>query len=256
MSFVRQADPWKIDVHDQNHYVSLNEVYVGPCATDTIHSIEDGLGKNHPDIQLFYRHCRSFQIEAVKQILSRFDDCSKFDFLSFLAPASAHALSPPSLVQVFKQIPGLKDVADLRQTDKEWWEHAMSPNLSEEMCCEEYWKAVFNEKNQGQEKVYPNLTKVVSTALSLPFSNAAVERVFSQLKLVKSDHRASLKEESLLALLSTKYSFLKKGKRQAILMEPSSEMLNLHKRMKSNADDEETRKLRVQFLEETTGVKT
>ena len=80
--------------------------------------------------------------------------------------------------------------------------------------------------------------------------------MFSQLKLIKSDHRASLKEESLLALLSTKYAFLKKGKRQAILMEPSSEMLNLHKRMKSNADDEETRKLRVQFLEETTGVKT
>ena len=117
-------------------------------------------------------------------------------------------------------------------------------------------KNIGRQKNQGQEKVYSNLTKIVSTALSLPFSNAAVEHVFSQLKPVKSDHRASLKEESLLALLSTKYSFLKKGKLQAILMEPSSGMLNLHKRMKSNADDEETKKLRVQFLEEIMGVKT
>ncbi len=192
----------------------------------------------------------------MKQILSRFDDCRKLDFLSFLAPTSAYDLSPPSLLQVFKQIPGLKDVADLKESDKEWREHAMSPNMNGEMCCEEYWKAVFNEKNQGQQKVYPNLTKVVSTALSLPFSNAAVERVFSQLKLIKSDHRAVLKEESLLALLSTKYSFLKEGKRQAVLMDPSTEMLNLHKRMKSSVDDEETGELRVQFLKEVTGVKT
>ena len=48
-------------------------------------------------------------------------------------------------------------------------------------------------------------------------------------KLIKSDHRAALKEESLLPLLSTKYSFLKEGKRQAVLMDPSTEMLNLHK---------------------------
>ena len=159
MSFVRQADPWKIDVHDQNYYVSLNEVYIGPCATDTIHSIEDGLGENHPDIQLFYRHCRSFQIEAVKQILSRFDGCSKFDFLSFLAPASAHALSPPSLVQVFKQIPGLKDVADLRQTDKEWQEHAMSPNLSGEMCWKNIGRQCLMRKIKGRRKFIPTLQK-------------------------------------------------------------------------------------------------
>ncbi|XP_028402033.1 uncharacterized protein LOC114524975 [Dendronephthya gigantea] len=250
VSYVRKNDPWHIDVNDQKHYVSLNKVYVGPCAIDTIRTIEDGIGKDHPDVQLFFTHCRNFQIESVKQILLRFDDCSKFDFLSFLTPVSAYSLSPPSLSQVYSQFPNLKDVADLRETDREWRQHALSPNLNGEKSFEEYWKVVFSEKNQGGEKVYPNLTNVVATALSLPFSNAAVERVFSQLRLIKNDHRATLKQESLLALLSTKYSFLKKGKRQAVLMDPSNEMLNLHKRMKSNADDEDAGKLRAEFLKE------
>ena len=46
---------------------------------------------------------------------------------------------------------------------------------------------------------------------SLPFSNASVERVFSQLTLMKSDHRAALKQESLIGLMMTKLAFQDKG---------------------------------------------
>ena len=56
-----------IDVHDLKPLCSFNKVCVQPRATDTIHSIEDGLGKNHLDTHLFYTHCRNFWIEAVKQ---------------------------------------------------------------------------------------------------------------------------------------------------------------------------------------------
>ena len=49
--------------------------------------------------------------------------------------------------------------------------HALSPNLNGEKNFEEYWMVVFNEKNQGQEKINPNLTKVAATVLSLPFSS-------------------------------------------------------------------------------------
>ena len=97
--------------------------------------------------------------------------------------------------------------------------HALSPNLNGEKNFEEYWMVVFNEKNQGQEKVNSNLTKVAATVLSLTI----LKCVFSQLKLIKDDHRSLLKQECLLALLSTKYSFLMKGKRQGrlvVMMDP------------------------------------
>ena len=49
----------------------------------------------------------------------------------------------------------------------------------------EYWTAVFNAKNHGQQKINPALTKVVTTLLSLPFSNTAVKSGFCQFKPLK-----------------------------------------------------------------------
>ena len=78
--------------------------------------------------------------------------------------------------------------------------------VEENLTLEEYWQVVFSEKKSANEHelVRPNLIKVLKVLLLLPFSNAGVERVFSQLKLIKTDHRSSLQQESLLALLSTK----------------------------------------------------
>ena len=56
------------------------------------------------------------------------------------------------------------------------------------------------------EAKYPVLMAFVCILASLPFSNASVERIFSQLKLVKADHRNSLKSMSLVSLLQAKMS--------------------------------------------------
>jgi hypothetical protein len=138
-------------------------------------------------------------------------------------------LSPPTLVEVYHNLPHLKDVANREEAEAEWRSHAFNTDLNSDKTLQEYWTAVFNAKNQGQQKINPAFTKVVTTLLSLPFSNAAVERVFSQLKLIKNDRRSALKQESLLALLSTKLSFSKKGKRRASSMDPTTEMINLYK---------------------------
>ena len=100
---IQETCPMHIDVNYKEHYVPLNQVYVGLRATDTIKGIADDVGRDHPDIQLFYTHCRNFLIETVKQILSRFDDVDKFNFLSFITPASAYVLSPSSLSHVYRK---------------------------------------------------------------------------------------------------------------------------------------------------------
>ncbi|CAB4022323.1 Hypothetical predicted protein [Paramuricea clavata] len=83
VSFIRQADPWLIDINDQEHYVPLNHVYVGPCATDTMQTIKDDLGVDHP----------------------------------------------VSLLQVYRQLPQLNDVADLQEADNEWQATCTVPQL-------------------------------------------------------------------------------------------------------------------------------
>jgi len=63
-------------------------------------------------------------------------------------------------------------------------------------------------KFYSDEKVsvgYPLLTKLATTLLSFPHSTAEVERVFSQLKLTKTDHRTNLYPETVEALMLNKY---------------------------------------------------
>jgi hypothetical protein len=97
ITFVRQSNLWQIDVDDETHYLPLDKVYLGMTATDTIHCIKYALGNDHPDVKLFYTHCRNFLIESVKQVMSRFDSGDKFEFLSCLATASAYAIVPTNI---------------------------------------------------------------------------------------------------------------------------------------------------------------
>ena len=53
--------------------------------------------------------------------------------------------------------------------------------------------------------------KVVGCAVSLPHSNAAVERTFSQVRLIKTDFRNSLKPCSLVCLYYVKNGLVRAG---------------------------------------------
>ncbi|KAJ8041329.1 hypothetical protein HOLleu_12119 [Holothuria leucospilota] len=190
------------------------------------------------------------QMDPLKiDIQSRFSNLDQLDFLKCLEPRVANNLSIPSLGLIFKQLPYLDSVAAAQAADTEWREQAMlHPTLNETMSVYDYWKTLFQLKDGQGNVMFPNLRKIVSVLLPLPFSNAAVERVFSQLKLIKNDHRSCLKQESLLGLLVTKFSLKQQGKMQAAQMDPSKTMLQLHSKMKSNADDAEVAELRKTFL--------
>jgi hypothetical protein len=59
-------------------------------------------------------------------------------------------------------------------------------------------KLLLNEK-LGLSALYPNnIIHLMNTAAVLPLSTAEVERVFSQVKLVKCDHRNRMKMNNIL----------------------------------------------------------
>lgn len=67
----------------------------------------------------------------------------------------------------------------------------------------EFWKRVLNIKENDKLK-YGNLASVISVLLSIPASNAPVERTFSQLKRIKTDYRASMHNDTICAILHVK----------------------------------------------------
>ena len=64
-------------------------------------------------------------------------------------------------------------------------------------------KLLLNEK-LGLSALYPNIIHLMSTAAVLPLSTAEVERVFSQVKLVKCYHRNRMKQITLNNILHVK----------------------------------------------------
>ena len=83
--------------------------------------------------------------------------------------------------------------------------------------------------------------------MSIPSSNAAVERLFSLLKLVKSETRNSLKKKSLVGLLHTKEG-LRAESCHAHDLKMNPEHSTILKAVKSNATDAVANQLIMQQL--------
>lgn len=108
------------------------------------------------------------------------------------------------------RFPAIKKFVNENDLMVEYREHAnievhwFGANLSEDsfqtMSPIHYWQVVNMQAFNGQPK-FPNLSKFTGYIFSLPFSNVPVERVFSQMKLVKSKQRNSLHNVTLASLL-------------------------------------------------------
>lgn len=96
--------------------------------------------------------------------------------------------------------------------------------LDNSLPPEEYWPKVFQLKNSLGIPIYPNLKIAVGMMLSLPCSNASLERIFGKLKLVKTEHRNKLKTDTIAAILFTKDRIERQG--GCLKFAPTKNMLN------------------------------
>ena len=68
-----------------------------------------------------------------------------------------------------------------------------------------FWAEVSGYKDASNQNPYHELSSVALTILSLPHSNAEIERVFSQMILIKSKLRNKMQTDTTNALLHVRY---------------------------------------------------
>ena len=68
-----------------------------------------------------------------------------------------------------------------------------------------WWKVGKIKAFDGKER-FPLLTKLIAGLLSIPVSNADSERGFSILRKIHTDQRPSLKQDTLIALMTMKFN--------------------------------------------------
>lgn len=76
----------------------------------------------------------------------------------------------------------------------------------------QFWAEVADYRDATGENPYSDIFELALTVLSLPHSNADVERLFSHMSILKTKLRNKMSNETLRAVLAVKYGLRRVGK--------------------------------------------
>ncbi|CAG4942601.1 unnamed protein product [Parnassius apollo] len=201
ISYIKScANILNADFKNPTHFLSLNEIYIGLKAGESIEILKNDENVPRAAIADFYRTCQEFYIELTSDITKRFDFGDPlFSIISAVNPSEAQQFLIKSLVPVLKRFPVLYKFVTAQKLDDEWRTHALldfeQHGLEihgDNINAESYWGKVFRLKNAAGEYMFPNIKIVMSLLLILPFSNASVERKFRALRCLKTENRNRL----------------------------------------------------------------
>lgn len=150
----------------------------------------------------------SFYLKLIGDIKERFNFSDPiFNLIDIMEPKVAQSFETQSLYPILERFPVLKKYVNLQDLDNEWRAHALldfdSFGLQAYHDIEKYWSKIFSLKNEAGVDLFPNLKNTFSLLFVLPFSNASVERVFSDLFNIKTDKRNLLSTDTIRGLLAT-----------------------------------------------------
>ncbi|KAI4455655.1 hat family dimerization domaincontaining protein-related [Holotrichia oblita] len=122
---------------------------------------------------------------------------------------------------------------------------AVNWNLEKDISSHNFWVKVLEYQNAGGVHIYANIAKFALTTLTLPISNAFVERIFSFMNTIKTKFRNKINIPLLEALLRIKTEFVindtcchKFVPSKAMFQKFNATMYNFKKQAEGDVNDE------------------
>lgn len=209
IAYLKTENIYSLDHTNPRNFVPLDKVYLGVEATESLNTLKCEVN-DQQSITQFLKTCLSFYIELVTQIKQRFNFKDElYILLEIVDPIKAQKYEIKSLIPILRKFPFLIDlIAGEQQLDNDWRQHAMLDfqelGLNKNDTAEKYWADVFLLKNAADMPIFTDLTVIIHFFLVLPFSNVSVERIFSNLNLIKTDHRNCLGTVNIASLIYSK----------------------------------------------------
>lgn len=156
--------------------------------------------------EVFFRtRCLDFLIESIDQINTRFDFTNDVLIkLELINPENVKKDSSALIIPLALHFPNLAQKEDYQKLDTEWrlLRNSEIQNLSDN--GEEFWVSVLKKKYNDNTPMFEKVSTFAIQLLSLPHSSTNVERLFSQINLIKTDVRNSISSATLPGLIHTK----------------------------------------------------
>lgn len=209
-NYLKSTPLSSIRVRDPNNFLPLEDMHLGGRVTASLQSCQD------IDKQLldgFRLRCLDFYIEGASQILKRFNiNDPVLTSLKTLDPQSILMKTVPSIAPLAAHFPNLVPENDLNEIDREWrLLRNTELNVVPDISVYKFWQKIGNLKKGDDTPLFPLVGKFMKKLLCLPHSSASVERVFSQVNLMKTKVRNSLSTETLNGMLHAKKTFENSG---------------------------------------------
>ncbi|KAG5883793.1 hypothetical protein JTB14_036670 [Gonioctena quinquepunctata] len=217
----KAKDIFKLNHENPDFFLPLENIYLGIAATESFAELNKNPNIQRHDIVKF---STSILYKNIKEKFNFQDPI--FNIIDILDPKVAQSFNTKSLKHIIDSFPVLKEHVDIQALDNEWKKHALLHfedlhiNVKD---CEQYCSEIFNLKNNAGVLLFPNLKKTLSLLLVLPFSNASVERIFSNVFNIKTDKRNLLNTSTLRAILATKQGVDNSG--GCVKFQPTKKML-------------------------------
>ncbi|KYN50089.1 hypothetical protein ALC62_00117, partial [Cyphomyrmex costatus] len=199
---IQRTSIFLINVNDPQNYLPLEEIYMGAKILAVLYN-------KHFDSQQLHvlrTRCLSFYVEGARQIRKRYDfGNTVLKSLEMLDPEIVRSGSMPSIINLCSAFPNLISEEKFQTIDNEWRLLCNTQISSEKYSTiEEFWSYVSELKYSDEHLMFGTLGPFMLSLLCLPHSSANVERIFSQINLMKTQQRNRLCTKSITGLLHTK----------------------------------------------------
>ena len=190
-------DLTSVDYVISRNHLTHDRIFVGDDTTALLLHLQD---EGH-EIDSFYGKVVSFYVSFIKKLLKVHNFRSLlWHSFSFLDPPQSQQISDG----VFDDIERVMPISfNKEQVKLEAREFSVDPDIGTipKDDAVRFWLHVKSMESPLGEKKYHHLSDLSLNLLSVPASNADSERVFSLVRRIKTDFRASLATETVSALI-------------------------------------------------------
>lgn len=208
--YLKEPKIHKINVNNEDNLLPLKRMFTGAGCMMTLSKIANGNLEENEDVVQFYTNVRKCYQSAFQNIANGvpFDDAF-LNALDFLNPQTALDIDKHDHDQIGCILNKFNSKFDHDLVVNEW--HILPFTFAEEakmklqaMSVHQFWHEMSIIANAEDECILPNISQLAQLCLSLPHSNADVERYFSTVSQIKTRDRNRLNTETVAAITRIK----------------------------------------------------
>lgn len=194
------VDSELVDFNFLEHLMQTASMYVGLDFQNISQELEEN------DLLDVRERCKKFLCCLAEQIQKRLsDNLSMLIIVADLHPKVATSQVKPDIKPILNHIHRTHIYGNKHDIESEW--HQLSNKTwSNTSTSADFYHAVYNDRDAAGCKRFENISKFGLAFVTVPISNAIVERAFSIYNIVKNKLRSRLSIEMLQSMIMVRFT--------------------------------------------------